>query len=96
VEITHIPWHHIRSARRIGRIELRPLVPLFASPGLFGWFGYWLDVSDWDFIKLYATSWHGLVVIEDIYEQRFVVSVDDPDKLCGAIAERRKNLPSAK
>jgi hypothetical protein len=88
VEITHIPYHHIRSVRRTSRAELRPLVPLFASTGFFGWFGYWLDVQGWDLIKLYITSWHGLVVIEDIYEQRYVVNADDPDLLCEAISSR--------
>ncbi len=88
VEITHIPWHHIRNVSRTGRIELRPLIPVFASPGFFGWFGYWLDARNWDFIKFYATSWHGLVMIEDIYEQKYVVSADNPDLLCEAISER--------
>ncbi len=85
VEITHIPYRHIRGARRISRTEFRPLLPVFASPGFFGWFGYWLDVRSWDFIKVYVSSWHGLVVIEDIYEQRYLVSADDPDALCDEI-----------
>ncbi|MDR2912826.1 MAG: PH domain-containing protein [Alistipes sp.] len=88
VEITHIPYRHIRSVRPIDRLELRPLVPVFASPGFFGYFGYWLDVQNWDFIKIYATSWQGLVVIEDIYEQRFVVSSSDAGRLCEEIASR--------
>jgi hypothetical protein len=88
VEITHIPWHHIRSVRRTTREELRPLVPVFASPGFFGWFGYWLDARAWEFIKLYTTSRQRLVMIEDIYEQKYVVSATDPDALCGAISER--------
>jgi hypothetical protein len=85
VEITHITYNHLKSARRIDRAELRPLIPLFASPGFFGWFGYWLDVRGWDFIKVYTTSWRGLVIIEDIYEQRYLVNCDDPDRLVGAI-----------
>lgn len=88
VEITHIPWHHIRSARRTERVELGPLVPVFASVGVFGWFGYWLDARSWEFIKLYTTSQHGLVMIEDIYEQKYVVSASDPDALCRTISER--------
>jgi hypothetical protein len=90
VEITHIPYHHIRSVRRTTHAELNPLIPAFASPGFFGWFGYWLDVHSWDFIKVYASSWQGLVVIEDHYEQRYVVSADDPDALCEAIVSHIK------
>ncbi len=90
VEITHIPWHHIRGVRRVERASLRPLVPVFASPGFFGWTGYWLYVRGWDVVKVYATSWQGLVVIEDIYEQRYLVNSDDPDGLCEKIAARIK------
>ena len=90
VEITHIPWHHIRSARRTDRAELRPFIPVFASPGFFGYFGHWLDLQNWDFVKVFATSWNGLVMIEDIYEQRYLVSTDDPGKLCEDISEKIK------
>jgi hypothetical protein len=85
VEITHIPYEHIESVRRIGRTELGRMIPLFASSGVFGYFGWWLDVRNWDIIKVYASSWHGLVLIEDIYEQRYLVNADDPERLVAAI-----------
>jgi hypothetical protein len=81
VEITHIPYEHIKKVRRIGRTELGRIYPLFASPGVFGYFGWWLDVRNWDIIKVYASSWHGLVLVEDIYEQRYIVCADDSDRL---------------
>jgi hypothetical protein len=92
VEITHISYNHIRSMRRAEKAEFRPFVPVFASPGFFGYFGYWLDLQNWDFVKVYATSWQGLVLIEDIYEQRYLVSADDPDKLCEEIDLKIKKL----
>lgn len=88
VEITHIPYQHVRSVKRVERAELRPLVPVFASPGLFGYFGYWFDGNEGELIKVYASSWQGLVMIEDIYEQRYLVSCDSPDELCRAIEAR--------
>ncbi len=88
VEITHIPYRHIRSAKRVDRVALRPLFPVFASPGFFGWSGYWLDLRGWDLVKVYITSWQGLVMIEDIYEQRWLVNADDPDRLCAQISAR--------
>lgn len=87
IEITHIPYNHLRSVRRVERSQLRPLVPLFASLGFFGWFGWWLDLRSWDVIKVYLASWDGLVLIEDIYEQRYLVNTDDPDKLVEAIRQ---------
>jgi hypothetical protein len=92
VEITHIPYGHIKSVGRIERADLRPMVPLFASMGFFGYFGYWLLPQGWETIKVYASSWQGLVVLEDIYEQRYVVSSDRPDELVAAIASK---MPSA-
>ena len=90
IEITHITYGHIKSVKRVEKSELQPLVPAFASPGFCGWFGYWLDVRNWDFIKVYATSWADLVMIEDIYEQRFVVNCSDPEALIAAI---KSHLP---
>jgi hypothetical protein len=85
VEITHIPYHHIRSVKLVERSALGLLVPVFASPGFLGWYGYWLAPATWDFFKIYATSWQGLVMIEDVYEQRYVVSSDRPRELCRSI-----------
>lgn len=87
VEITHIPYDHVKCVRRIGRTELGRILPLFASPGFFGYFGWWLDARNWDIIKVYASSWHGLVMIEDIYEQRYLVSSDRADELVESISK---------
>jgi len=92
LEITHIPYKHIRGVRRVERAELGPLMPMFASAGFGGWFGYWLDVAGWDVLKVYVSGWSGLVVIEDIYEQRYVVSADNPDALCRAIERGMERL----
>lgn len=91
IEITHIPYNHVRSIRRVTREALSPLVPAFASPGFFGWFGYFLDAKNWDLIKIYASSWEGLVMIEDIYEQRYLINVDSPDELLHAIGSHIDN-----
>lgn len=88
VEITHIPYGHLKSVQRIGRAELRPFIPVFASMGFFGYFGYYLLPENWEIIKVYATSWHGLVMIEDIYEQRYLVSSDNPDELVAAVSSK--------
>jgi hypothetical protein len=88
VEITHIPYRHIRSVRRVERGELGPLVPMFASAGFLGYFGYWLAPRSWDFIKVYVSSWSDLVMIEDIYEQKYLVGAGDPEELCDAIASQ--------
>ncbi len=96
IEITHIPYNHVKSVRRVERAELKPFIPVFASPGFFGYFGYWLDLRNWDFVKVYATSWQGLVIIEDIYEQRYLVSCDNPEALQREIENACKFLTPKK
>ncbi len=90
VEITHITYNHFRSVRRMERADLKPFIPTFASVGVGGYFGYWLDIKNWDLVKVYASSWQGLVLIEDIYEQKYLVSVDDPEKLIETINKHLK------
>lgn len=85
VEITHIPYDHIKCVKRVSRPELPRIYPVFASMGFFGYFGYYLDARNWDIIKVYASSWDGLVMIEDIYEQRYLVNSDRADELVDEI-----------
>ena len=96
VEITHIPYEHLKNVRRINRTELKPFVPIFASGGFFGYFGYYLLLRNWEIIKVYTTSWHGLVSIEDIYEQRYLVSSDRPDELVERIERACKSMRDGK
>lgn len=81
LEITHLAWHQIRSVRRMADAERRKFFPLFASAGFFGFFGYWLDTQSWDLVKFYTTSREGLIEIEDIYEQRYVINSAEADHL---------------
>lgn len=95
VEITHITYGHLKSVKRIKKSDLQPLIPVFASAGFCGYFGYWLDVRNWDFIRVYATSWNDIVMIEDIYEQRYVVNCSDQAALIAAIEAHTKRPRTA-
>ena len=81
VDLTRIHVEDIESIRRIGREEFRHLTPLLGSYGFGGYFGYYFDFSGWNFYKLYATERKRLVLIEDIYEDAYIVSCSDPDAL---------------
>lgn len=88
VEITQIPFRHIKEIRRAEWGEFRPFVPVFGSPGVMGWFGYWLQVDEWSMVKVYATRRTGLVLIEDIYEERYLLSCDAPEELIEQVEGR--------
>lgn len=81
VDLTRIHVEDIESIRRIGREEFRRLTPLMGSYGFGGYFGYYFDFSSWNFYKLYATERKRLVLIEDIYEDSYIISCPDPDAL---------------
>ena len=83
VEITELPYDMIRSVRiRSGRSRV---VPLLASFGFFGYFGFYLDLDNWDIVRVYGGSMRSLVEIEDIFERRYAVGVSDPQAFVEAL-----------
>ena len=89
VELTRIHVEEIEKIRRIDRNYFRRLIPLIGSYGFGGYFGYWFHLSDWDICKVYATERKQLVLIEDIYEDIYIVSCSDPDRLIELCTEAR-------
>lgn len=90
-DFTEIPYGDIVSARAVDGREMRLFLPLFASAGFFGYYGYFLNLRRMDLVKVYASSWHGFVEITDIYEDKYYVSCDRCDELVAMIAERTAN-----
>ena len=81
LEMTVIPMEDIVSVRRIDRSELKPLIPIFASCGFAGHYGYYLNLKNWTLYKVYASAWEDLVLVEDIYEDCYLVNSKDADQL---------------
>ena len=88
VELTRIPIEDITSIRRIDRTELSPLMLLLGSYGFFGYYGYYADLKRWETLKVYTTELENLVLIEDIYETRYLLSCRDPEALEEAIGKK--------
>lgn len=65
------------------------MIPLIGSYGFGGYYGYWFHLSDWEICKVYATERKQLVLIEDIYEDIYIVSCTDPDRLIELCMEAR-------
>lgn len=89
VELTRIHVEEIEKIRRIDRDYFRRMIPLIGSYGFGGYYGYWFHLSDWEICKVYATERKQLVLIEDIYEDIYIVSCTDPDRLIGLCMEAR-------
>lgn len=93
VELTRIHVEEIETVRRIDRSHFRRMIPLLGSYGFGGYFGYWFHLSDWTICKLYTTERKQLVLIEDIYEDIYIVSCPDPDllvTLCTVARDRKR------
>lgn len=90
VEMTRIDVRDVVSIRRTrdGEYHNR-LFCLLGSYGFFGYFGYYLDLRDWDLVKLYATERNNLAVIDDIYEQRYIISCRDCDQLIESVLQAK-------
>lgn len=89
IEMTQIYTEDIVSINKIDKSEIGRVMPIAASCGLWGHFGYYLDLRNWNTLKIYVTSWQNLVVIQDIYEDLYVVNCYDADEFIEqAIAQR--------
>ncbi len=79
VDMTRIHIEDIEKIRVFGKNEFKRLWPLVGSYGFWGYYGYYFDFMEWTMYKVYASDRKHLVMIEDIYEDQFIISCDDPE-----------------
>lgn len=87
VEITQIKYDELQNIHRISSRDMARKYVVAGSYGFFGYYGYFLDPEDWEFVKLYCTEWNNFVEITDIYEKKYIVSATDPDALVKTVTE---------
>ncbi|MDL2320551.1 PH domain-containing protein [Alistipes sp. OttesenSCG-928-B03] len=87
VEMTRIAIEDITLVRKVTRKDVGPLMLLLGSYGFFGYFGYYACFRRWDTLKVYTTERENLVEIEDIYEQKYIVSCREADRLIEAVMQ---------
>ena len=91
LESTYIHYADLKSVRCMEPGEMKFAFPLLGSYGFFGYYGYYFNFREWSTIKVYASQWGNFVEIEDIYEQKYVVSCDAPGLLIAAIHDRQEH-----
>lgn len=89
VDMTRIHIEDIEKIRVFGKNEFKRLWPLVGSYGFWGYYGYYFDFTEWTMYKVYASDRKHLVLIEDIYEDLFIVSCDDPETFIKHVLEFR-------
>ena len=81
LDVTEIRRDEIRSVQRIDPQRMKWVVPIFGGCGFFGYYGHYFDLRRFERVRLYASVWHNFVEIEDLYDERVIVSCPDPDRL---------------
>lgn len=89
VEMTHIPINDISSVRRVTRQDTGRLTLLLGSYGFFGYYGYYANLRRWETVKVYMTEWSNMVEIEDIYEEKYLVSCREADRLIESVMQAK-------
>lgn len=89
VEMTRIPIADINSVRKVTRQDLGRLTLLLGSYGFFGYYGYYANLKRWETVKVYATEWDNLVEINDIYEDRYIVSCREADRFIEMVMQAK-------
>ena len=95
LEMTEIELIDVASVVRVERQQIKWLLPMVASFGLFGYYGIYFDFRTLDWVHVYASQWDNLVMITDKYEQQFLVSSDEPERLISTIEEARAKALAA-
>lgn len=91
VETTRIEIRDIASVRKVSKKDYKALYPVVGGYGFFGYYGYYFDFINLEMVKVYATELNNFVEIQDIYEQRYLVSCRKADELIEAIAQAKLN-----
>lgn len=89
VEMTRIPIADINSVRRVTRQDTGLLTLLLGSYGFFGYYGYYANLHRWEVVRVYAGEWDNLVEIEDIYEDKYLISCREADRLIEMVVQAK-------
>lgn len=81
LDITEMPRAEIASVRKVEDGRMKWFIPLFGGCGFFGYYGHFLDLRNFERVRLYASQWRNFVEITDIYEEKIFVSCDQADNL---------------
>ena len=86
LDVTEIRREEIRAVRAVEPRRMKWVVPLFGGCGFFGYYGHYFDLRRFERVLLYASVWRNFVEIENIYDERIIVSCPDPGRLIAEIA----------
>ncbi|CDN32168.1 hypothetical protein BN938_2095 [Mucinivorans hirudinis] len=69
-------------------------VPVMGIWGVFGYYGYYFDFGNLKLVKVYAKQWRNFIMVEDIYEEVVIISVEQKEEFLRSL-EQSNNISVA-
>ena len=91
LDVTEIRREEIKAVRTVEPRQMKWVVPIFGGCGFFGYYGHYFDLRRFERVRLYASVWRNFVEIEDIYDERVIVSCPDPERLIAELSPATGN-----
>ncbi|MFI3315622.1 MAG: PH domain-containing protein [Rikenellaceae bacterium] len=85
LEVTTIPLANIKRVYRLESYRMMWIIPLCGSYGFGGFFGYYFDIKNLRLVSLCATKLSNMFVIEDIFNEKYILSAPNATNLIAAI-----------
>ncbi len=89
MELIKIPVRDIRHIRFVERGHMKYCFPIWGIYGIGGYYGYYFSLRERKVFRLCASQWRNFVLIEDIYEEQYIVSCDDTASFIAAVERYR-------
>lgn len=91
VKFEQIHFNAIKSIKAVNKKHARWLwpIPMIGSFAVLGYYGYYIDLYNRKVVKLYAKAYNNLVIVEDIYEDIYILGVPDADKFIDVFEKRK-------
>ena len=87
LDLTELQRDEIAAVRQVDTKEMKGFFPIFGGYGFFGYYGHFLDLKNFERVRIYASEWQNFVEITDIYERRIYVSCTQPQELVRDLQE---------